>query len=330
MTRRTVRLSASVVAAAALLACLLALLAGTRDAGAAFPGENGRIVFSSDRDDPYQDFDIYTVRPDGSGLRQLIDAPGYDVSPEWSPDGSKIAFVSNRDGDFDIYVMDLATGEVSRLTDDDPAIPAKLRKDHSPAFSPNGKKIAFSSTRDKSDADGNTEDVYVMNTDGSEVTRLTDTEDYVRQYEVSWSPDGARLLLERRSSSRSDIGILNADGSGWSSPFPPTPFIDEGSPDWSPSGEKIVFTRDTEDPDRYTTRDVWKVNPDGSGLKQLTNTPNVYESYPDWSPDGRRIAFGRIGDLFTMRASDGSDLKRLTNTPGYSERSPDWRVKPRR
>ena len=328
MTKRTLHPPA-LMAAAALLACLLTLLAASQEAGAAFPGQNGRIVFSSDRDG---DFDIYTVRPDGSGLRQLTDAPGSDSNPEWSPDGTKIAFDSDRDGayDRDVYVMDIATGEVSRLTnDDDPSIPANLEADHSPAFSPDGTRIAFSSNRDTIPEEAYTERVYVMNTDGSELTRLTGGYSHF-QSDVSWSPDGTRLLLEWGTDSRYDIGILNADGSGWSFPFPYTPFVDERYPDWSPSSRKIVFTKGTEDRDDTTPMDVWKVNPDGSDLKQLTNTPKVYETAPDWSPDGRLIAFERNGDLLSMRASDGSGKTNLTNTPGHSELDPDWKVKPPR
>ena len=315
------------MAAAALLACLITLLAASQEAGAAFPGQNGRIVFSSDRDG---DFDLYTIRPDGSGLRQLTDAPGSDSRPEWSPDGTKIAFDSDRGGDYDIYVMDIATGEVSQLTnDDDPSIPPAFEADQSPAFSPDGTRIAFSSNRDTWEAEAYTERIFVTKADGSEPeTRLTEGYSHF-QSDISWSPDGTRLLLETGYDGRYDLGILNADGSGQER-LTNTPEVNEKAPDWSPSGRKIVFTKDTEDTDRYIPRDVWKMGPDGSGQQRLTNTPKVNETAPDWSPDGRLIAFERNGDLLSMRASDGSGKTNLTNTPGHSELDPDWKVKPPR
>lgn len=93
-----------------------------RSAEAAFAGQNGRIAFVSDRD---SDFDIYTIRPDGSGLRQVTNAPGSDSRPEWSPDGTKIAFNSDRDTIDElngeayverIYVMKVDGSELTRLT----------------------------------------------------------------------------------------------------------------------------------------------------------------------------------------------------------------------
>src|SRR3954470_448250 len=97
MTRIRVPL---LVAAVGLLAALLPLA----NAGAAKQNQ-GRIAFSSDRDDP--NYDIYSLNPDGTGLQRLTNDPGLDWWPSWSPDGESIAFQSTRDGhDFDIFTMD--------------------------------------------------------------------------------------------------------------------------------------------------------------------------------------------------------------------------------
>jgi TolB protein len=317
--RGVVLLFAAMVAA---LATSTAGLVATEEAAeASFPGENGKkIAFSSDRDG---DFDIYTIRPDGSGLRRVTNAPGSDSRPEWSPDGTKIAFDSDRDGDSEIYVKDLATGKVSQLTDNtDPRFPGLLA-DRSPAWSPDGTRIAFSSTRDTLAEETYVERIYVMKADGSELTQFTWGFAYY-EFDISWSPDGTQLLFEWGHEFDYGLGIMNADGSElrFLLPFPMAP--DERYPDWSPSGEKIVFTKGI---DQEAKMDVWKMDPNGSDQKRLTNTPKKNESAPDWSPGGRKIVFERNGELIKMRASDGSNKTNVTNTPGYIELDPDWKAK---
>src|SRR5882672_10257460 len=85
-----------------LFALSLALLATPTQARAAFPGANGKIVFSSQRDGNNE---IYTMNPDGSDRVDLTRNPASDITPEWSPDGRGIAFASNRSGGYQVYVM---------------------------------------------------------------------------------------------------------------------------------------------------------------------------------------------------------------------------------
>ena len=147
---------------------------------------------------------------DGSGVTRLIDDDAYDdLSPDWSPDGQRIAFYrrdaleSGGDGDADIYVMNADGSEVTRLTDNNAA-------DYFPAWSPDGRRIAFSSDRDGDYRDGN-RDIYVMNADGSGVTRLTD--DDARDDDPAWSPDGQRIAFRYDREGNADIYVMNADGS---------------------------------------------------------------------------------------------------------------------
>jgi TolB protein len=113
---------------------------------------------------------------DGGNVRQLTDDPGsaWDYHPAWSPDGSRIAFASNRDGDDDIYVMDADGRNVRQLTD------VPLWFERSPVWSPDGTRIAFVSDRDYD------YDIYVMDADGGNVRQLTD--DPGRDTSPVWSP----------------------------------------------------------------------------------------------------------------------------------------------
>jgi Tol biopolymer transport system component len=130
------------------------------------PGDQ-QIAFVSDRagvEGAIQELeqDIFVMAPDGSGVIRLTDAEGRDTSPNWSPDGRKIAFVSERDGNFEVYVMNADGGEPVRLTQ-------SAGYEWSPTWSPDGGLIAFTSTRDHEE----TYDLYVMEPDGSNQTRLT-------------------------------------------------------------------------------------------------------------------------------------------------------------
>lgn len=126
--------------------------------------------------------EIFVMRSDGSGLRQLTRGPGNNACPAFSPDGKQIAFVSDRDGEMDIYLLDLTTGAERRLTDDPAA-------DMDPAFSPDGQRIAFTSDRR-----GKFE-IYEMNLDGSGLRRLTEARDF--DIQPVYSPDGRWIAFER-------------------------------------------------------------------------------------------------------------------------------------
>lgn len=127
-----------------------------------FSPNGDRIVFDApvlEHDDRY---DIFTMRPDGSGVVNLTaSADGHDFNARWSPDGRRLAFMSSRDGNFEIYVMNSDGSDQRRLTD-------QGENDHDPSWSPDGRRIVFMSRRD-----GNPE-IYVMNADGSDQRRLTD------------------------------------------------------------------------------------------------------------------------------------------------------------
>ncbi len=137
----------------------------------------------------------------------------------------QIAFVSSRDGDSEIYVMNADKTIITRLTTN----PAR---DSDPAWSPDGMKIAFSTNRDGND------EIYVMNADGSEKTRLTENPALDRV--ASWSPDGSKIAFVSGRDENSEIYVMNADGSE-KTRLTNNPAFDS-DPTWSPDGTKIAFS----------------------------------------------------------------------------------------
>ena len=163
------RLSSAVVAT-----CLIASLAPAPSAHAAFPGTNGKIAFNVN-------FQIYTINPDGTGQTRITNDPASDVEAVWSPDGTKIAFETNRDGNYEIYTMNADGTNQTRLTNSPGG-------DSYAAWSPDGTKIAFETARNGS------LEIYTMNADGTNQTRLTPP-----AFGTSpvWSPDGTKIAFDR-------------------------------------------------------------------------------------------------------------------------------------
>ena len=158
-----------------------------------------RLVTNTDRDRPPDMPDLVIVNTDGTNPVLLINSPAtIDAAGKWSPDGTRVAFFSNRGGKTDIYLVNADGSNIVQLTKD--AVGA-----NSPAWSPDGKRIAFASLRN-----GNSE-IYVMNADGSAATRLTN--DPATDTLPVWSPDGTRILFASRRGGSYDLYMMNADGS---------------------------------------------------------------------------------------------------------------------
>lgn len=284
-----------------------------------------------------------------AGLTLVVGCGGDD---ETSPD---LAFVSTRDGDYAIYQMSRDGSGQRRLTDHDvdASSPAGLFFQVDPAWSPDGTRIAFSSRRSGSN------DLYVMNADGTGTRQLTSTK--ADDLHPTWSPDGKRIAFARSG----EIFVANADGSSARSIVASS--ADDSEPAWSPDGTWIVYVRRVPDtqvselrlvrPDGSEGRQVigpnaavytpawspdsarivfssnrdsevfelYTIGVDGKGLRSVAPTSSdVFE--PSWAPDGSRIAFSEEGAIFTVELG-GGEVEQLTSTEN-NDSSPAWNPKP--
>lgn len=308
------------------------------------PGPQPPIVFESNRSG---NFEVYSARPDGSGVTRLTSDSSHDLRPVWSPDGTKLAFISGRDGGYRLYLMNADGSEVKS------AGPVEHF-----AWSPDGTKIALCDP---------TEGIRILRSDASVYRVLAEGGVYNGFAGIAWSSDSRRLAVSRRSGSDPNHEIAVYD---WSSGVTSTviavvgdnreprfqvgryrvTFVSDrgGSYDiwdandkgeglvglargagaeseiaWSPRGDRLLFVRMVNG-----NADVWVVNADGTGERNLTDHP-AQDTNPAWSPDGSRILFTSTRDgnpeVYVMNA-DGSSPQNLTNDPAI-DRNPGWKPK---
>jgi len=263
-------------------------------------GADALIAFNSNAFDLEA---IFTVQPDGSGLRKLTPAGEFDGEPVWSPDGRQILFVH----DDDLYLMNADGTKRQRLVEGNPEA-------GSGTWSPDGRMIAFTQ--------GNLGDpffldLWVMQADGNGQRRLARD-----GAAPSWAPDSRRIAYE----SGEQIRVIDVDAS-----------VDRrltsqafgaSQPAWSPVAERIAFITRLDDPsDVISERHIFLINPDGTELEDLSQGRGDDDD-PTWSPDGTRIAFVTTradqdaSTIFVMD-SRGRGRENLTNGPGFAV-SPSW------
>ena len=304
--------------------CAGVLVAATSPALATFPGQNGRIAFDSDRHGG--DIDLWTMRPGGGGQRNLTKgSDAVDGAANWSPDGRKIAFMSDRETarnpdprgktgpDFEIFVMNARGGNVRQVTDNE-------LDDEDPAWSPNGRRIVFQ--RDLNPVRGKVNyDLFTMAADGTDERRLTDSRG-VDDLQPNWSSRGRIVFTSDRDGDDLELYTMRPDGSKVRRLT--SNRHNEEFPNWTPNGRKVLFHSEHDG-----NFDVYRIRRNGGGVERLTSA-DTGEGLPAPSPDGRLIAFfSERGspDLFTMRRGGGGQTNR-TNSEAF-EFAPDWQARPR-
>lgn len=318
----------AIITIAGLIAVLLAAALGGSPprALAAFPAPQGKVTFESNQDGAWQ---VFTINADGSGQANITNGVKYvkwptsnanNFAAAWSADGTRVAFISDRDYDgngsvdFEIYIMNADGTGLKRLTYGGVGLSGNR-----PTWSPDGTKIAFTLQRSNSSGQISSE-INVMNLDGTALTNLTQGQ--AADSQPNWSPDGTRIVFSSDPGNEDHgIYVMNVDGSNRTRL---SPGVD---PDWSPDGSQIVFSG------YGGYGGICVINNNGSGLRQLSS--NGYN--PAWSPDGFKIAFERfrldtgaaMGDgaeIYLMNV-DGSGLVKLTNNSA-DNRTNEWQPLP--
>ena len=273
-----------------------------------------QIAFTSERDGNRE---IYVMDADGRNQRRLTNSRLVDWDPSWSPDGRHIAFTANgrpgdwgiRGGDLEIYVMNADGTNQRQFTNN-------LRQDTNPAWSPDGKRIAYVSTINIS------REIYVMGADEGKPRRLTNSGNvHIHSWHPAWSPDSERIAFTSNRDGNLEIYVMGADGANQQRLTNSGDIlIHNWKPSWSPDGRRIAFASN-----RDGNWNIYVMNADGAG--QRNRTKDMDGDDPSWSPDGKRIVFVSEKDgnkeIYTINTDGWRLPQRLTNNP-QADTDPAW------
>ena len=277
-----------------------------------------RIAFSSKRDG---NFEIYTVKPDGSDVQRVTTATGDDTKPAWSRDKTKLAFVSQRDGNAEIYVQNIADGKpvgnAQRITDD----PAS---DSAPSWNSDGTQLVFQSnraTRDSPDAITQLESaIYVVSVNTKDVRRLTQHPGFVDQA-PAWSPLGNLIVFQSkdadftkfRPTAPDHLFAIQPNGEnlkqltfGGSN--------QDRSPSWNSNGTKVI----------YEAFSLFTLTLSNS---EITNVRPVSQQFcfsPVFSPNNEFVICGTQGNLATFSITDPQKALTLITDANSISTDPSW------
>jgi Tol biopolymer transport system component len=302
----------SIVLATATLT-LLGVLGLGGPAHATTPGTNGRIAFQMDFG---RGAEIYTIRPNGLGIRQLTKVHGSAEMPDWSPDGTQIAFATE-DGPSGLWIVNADGSHLHQVA----------ASGWAPAFTPDGTHLVY----DCPDCTGG-QGIFLMDADGSDApgTRLTrNPSGYAGDTNPEVAPDGQTVTFVRRKveGELQALFAVNIDGAIVRRlvSYRFNVFIKH---DWAPDGRHIVFSSRIDG-----QANVYTIAPDGSDLVQVTHVAAPVEAIAgSYSPDGRWIAFRwgnqSIGVYRLMKMHPNGSARSLITTAPIGETFIDWGPRP--
>jgi TolB protein len=250
--------------------------------------DGARVVFQSNRTGVFQ---IYSMKADGSDVRQLTNLQEPSYGPSYSPDGKSIVFANGGGGKSNVYLMENDGSGAHALTSDG------LDNSH-PHWSADGRRIVFNSSRttplpDRADPAKEQDDVFSMAPDGSDLRQHTRCKTECTY--AFLSPDMSKLVYRKVTNTpglnwdlseakrNSEIAIANADGSDEQVLTNNAAF--DGWPTWSPDGKSIAFASNRSGPANHGQ--IYVMSLDGSGLRQVTADGSYVQ--PFWSADGQQI-----------------------------------------
>ena len=261
----------------------------------------GKIIFQSNFDG---DNEIYLLTSES--LLKLTDNSWEDTYPVWSPDGKRIAFSANPEGNFDIFIMNSDGSEISAVT----SFP---QNELEPTWFPDGKQLAFSRELKKIVGKGSA--IFSMNIQTKNAKRIIPR--YKKKHGISHiSPVSPLITITAKRTFGWDVAIYDRRENR-------VKFLEEKGKScrarFSRDGKKLAYVSSTAD----GKGDIWIMNPDGSGKKRMTIRDNTYDYFPSWSPDGNYIVFNSStqhdhnGDwkLFLINVKTG-ETQLLFDSPG--------------
>lgn len=286
-----------------LLLSAAVVLAAAAPVGVGATAADGAIAFESTRTG---DSDIWITTPDGAQQTNLTRTPGVqESSPALSPDGRRVAFVRSSGDRYRLWIMN-SDGSGQRL------LGASKGSDLNPVWAPTGDRIAFVTLL------GRNWDVYVTTLNGAR-TRLTT--DSAAEVDVSWDPNGDRVVVDRIEKGTSDLWFVSVPD-GKLERLTSTPRLAELNPAWSPKGGEVAY-----DATVGGVYDLFAVDVAGGKVRRLTRDA-ADDGDPVWAPDASALAYRRgVGPDYEIAIVDASGTgkpRNLSRDPAGIDVAPTW------